>query len=126
MAAFRTCDRSFVDFRAVTTGDGVEKDSNQTVMVRHAQWVAMIIKSVSRPIRLPHAVHVQGLLTKLALRLRLAVYSPGDYVCREGDIGREMYIIGRGRLVVDADNGRRTFATLSDGDYFGEVASHSS
>lgn len=60
-------------------------------------------------------------MRRLALRLRLAVYGPGDYVCREGDVGHEMYIIGRGRVVVVADNGRRVFATLSDGDYFGEV-----
>ena len=64
---------------------------------------------------------VQGLLTKLALRLRLAVYNPGDYVCRQGDVGREMYIIGRGRLIVVGDSGHRVFATLSDGNYFGEV-----
>jgi len=60
-------------------------------------------------------------LTKLALSLRLAVFGPGDYVCHQGDIGREMYIIGRGRLVVVADNGHKILATLSEGDYFGEV-----
>ena len=60
-------------------------------------------------------------MTRLALSLRLAVYSPGDYVCRQGDVGREMYIIGRGRLVVVAHDGRRNFASLTDGDYFGEV-----
>ena len=32
-----------------------------------------------------------------------------------------MYIIGRGRLVVVAHDGRRNFASLTDGDYFGEV-----
>ena len=64
---------------------------------------------------------MQDLLRRLALRLRLAVYSPGDYVCRQGDVGREMYIISRGRVVVTADNGRTVFAELSDGDYFGEV-----
>jgi len=36
----------------------------------------------------------------LSLSLRLAVYGPGDYVCRKGDIGREMYFVGHGQLVV--------------------------
>jgi len=31
---------------------------------------------------------------------KTSVCGPGDYVCREGDVGREMYIIGRGRVVV--------------------------
>ena len=58
----------------------------------------------------------------LSLSLRLAVYGPGDYVCRKGDIGREMYFVGHGQLVVVADNEHKIFATLSDGDYFGEVS----
>jgi len=33
-----------------------------------------------------------------------------------------MYIIGHGKLVVVADDGRKMHATLSDGDYFGEVS----
>ena len=49
------------------------------------------------------------------------MFSPGDYVCRKGDVGKEMYIIKRGKLDVVADDGRQIFVTLADGAVFGEV-----
>ncbi|CAK9295870.1 unnamed protein product [Gordionus sp. m RMFG-2023] len=63
-----------------------------------------------------------GLLVELILRLKLQVFSPGDYICRKGDVGKEMYILKRGKLNVVSEDGKTVYATLSDGSVFGELS----
>ena len=52
----------------------------------------------------------------------LQVFSPGEYVCRKGDVGHEMYIIKEGKLSVVGDDGVTEFAVLSEGNFFGEIS----
>ncbi|KAF7663992.1 hypothetical protein LDENG_00193560 [Lucifuga dentata] len=63
-----------------------------------------------------------GLLIELVLKLQLQVFSPGDYICKKGDIGHEMYIVKDGKLAVVADDGVTQFVVLGSGSYFGEIS----
>ncbi|XP_069989982.1 uncharacterized protein [Penaeus vannamei] len=63
-----------------------------------------------------------GFLCELVLHLRPVLFSPGDYICRKGEVGKEMYIVNRGLLHVVADNGKTMLATLKAGSYFGEIS----
>ncbi|KAI5106925.1 cyclic nucleotide-gated cation channel alpha-4, partial [Silurus meridionalis] len=63
-----------------------------------------------------------SLLEELVLKLTPQVYNPGEYVCRKGDVGHEMYIIKEGKLAVVADDGVTQFAVLGEGNFFGEIS----
>ena len=64
----------------------------------------------------------QGLLWEIVVRLRTQVYSPNEYVCRKGDVGREMYIVNSGKLEVLANEHGPVLKELVHGEYFGEIS----
>ncbi|XP_039268669.2 uncharacterized protein LOC120343530 isoform X2 [Styela clava] len=59
-------------------------------------------------------------LYALVLKMRSFVFTPGDLVCRKGEVAREMFIINHGVLNVVNDCGH-VVASLGAGDFFGEI-----
>ncbi|XP_078362093.1 cyclic nucleotide-gated channel alpha-3-like isoform X3 [Oculina patagonica] len=59
-------------------------------------------------------------LHHLVLQMKLRIFTPGDLVCRKGEVAREMYVIIDGRIEVIGDQGQ-VLKVLSGGDFFGEI-----
>lgn len=59
-------------------------------------------------------------LKDVSLHMRPIVCVPDEFVFREGDYGNEMFFVIRGKLKVIT--GSKEISTLTDGDFFGEIA----
>ncbi|XP_012665089.1 cyclic nucleotide-gated cation channel beta-3 [Otolemur garnettii] len=59
----------------------------------------------------------------MLLRLKSTLYLPGDFVCKKGEIGKEMYIIKQGQVqVLGGPDGAQVLVTLKAGAVFGEIS----
>lgn len=56
----------------------------------------------------------------LVSHLQAKIYTPGDFVVSYGEMGGEMFFIHRGRVQVVGEDQETVYATLTDGDFFGE------
>jgi CRP-like cAMP-binding protein len=63
-------------------------------------------------------------IDQLARRLRRAIFGPGEVVLHQGDPGDSLYVVQSGQVAVRIDvHGRqREVATLSAGQFFGEMS----
>ncbi|XP_078055943.1 potassium/sodium hyperpolarization-activated cyclic nucleotide-gated channel 4-like [Mustelus asterias] len=58
-------------------------------------------------------------VTSMLTKLLFEVFQPGDYIIREGSIGKKMFFIQHGIVSVLTKGNKET--KLSDGSYFGEI-----
>lgn len=63
-----------------------------------------------------------SMIRDIILNLEPVVFTPGDYVVRKGEIGFDMYFISRGSVDVVSEDEEIVYATLSAGQFFGEIA----
>jgi voltage-gated potassium channel len=61
-------------------------------------------------------------IREIALQMAPVIFTPGDYIYKAGELGRDMYFITQGTVEVVSKNGSVVYATLTDGDFFGEIA----
>ncbi|KAJ9466383.1 Cyclic nucleotide-gated cation channel [Diplonema papillatum] len=61
-------------------------------------------------------------LEEVSCCLQYVAVLPGYHVLRKGEIGKEMFFIHRGQVDVVSEDNSIVFASLSEGNFFGEVA----
>ncbi|KAL1129877.1 hypothetical protein AAG570_012821 [Ranatra chinensis] len=60
-------------------------------------------------------------LHDLVLKMKAYIFTPGDLICRKGEVAREMFIIADGILEVISSETGRVLTTMKAGDFFGEI-----
>jgi small-conductance mechanosensitive channel/CRP-like cAMP-binding protein len=63
-------------------------------------------------------------IDRLARRLRMVIFGPGEVILRQGDPGDSLYVVRSGQVVVQIGfhGGPKTVATLTTGQFFGEMS----
>ncbi|XP_046566899.1 cyclic nucleotide-gated channel rod photoreceptor subunit alpha-like isoform X3 [Haliotis rubra] len=59
-------------------------------------------------------------LHDLVLKMRAYIFTPGDLICRRGEVAREMFIVADGVVEVISETGT-VLKRMAAGDFFGEI-----
>jgi ATP-binding cassette, subfamily B, bacterial len=73
----------------------------------------------------PFSALPSEVLEEVARLMLYAERSPGDTICRQGSVGDELFVLGRGEveIVLEEDEGNeRILNFLHEGEYFGEIS----
>ncbi|OHD21393.1 MAG: hypothetical protein A2Y38_09810 [Spirochaetes bacterium GWB1_59_5] len=63
-----------------------------------------------------------SLIRDIILQLEPVVFTPGDYIVRSGELGRDMFFISKGTVTVLSADEKTIYATLKAGQFFGEIS----
>lgn len=58
----------------------------------------------------------------LLMALKAQTYAPDGYIVREGELGKEIYFISRGKAEITSDEGQEAHGIFEAGDYFGVLS----
>jgi len=73
--------------------------------------------------RVPMFRHCSALLrNKLLLALKPATFAPGNFLVREGEVGKAMTFISSGKVEIIAGEEEKHFGAMGPGDYFGYLS----
>jgi CRP-like cAMP-binding protein len=56
------------------------------------------------------------------MALKPQTFAPDGYIAREGEVGKEIYFISRGKVEITTNEGQNSHGTLEGGDYFGDLS----
>ncbi|XP_061196738.1 cyclic nucleotide-gated channel rod photoreceptor subunit alpha-like [Saccostrea echinata] len=59
-------------------------------------------------------------LHDLVLKMKAYIFTPGDLICRQGEVAREMFIIADGLVEIISESGT-VLTKMETGDFFGEI-----
>jgi CRP-like cAMP-binding protein len=108
------------DFPNYAAGTWGPKAAFELIERDGRKWIEILNRETLQRVPLFEAANAV-LLASLILALKPVVFQPGDLVIRQGEIGREMYLISRGEIEV-TDGSGNALATLGEGDFFGEAS----
>ncbi len=85
-------------------------------------WVALFLnKEVIEKVPIFEGASPE-FIKETILHLTPVVFTPGDYIVTAGEVGYDMFFISKGTVDVVSADGTTTYATLSEGQFFGEIA----
>nr|CAD7425427.1 unnamed protein product [Timema monikensis] len=109
----------------INTALGLLPDKLKTELALHVNL--SVLKKLTSPLDVWFSLQVTifqecqpEFLHDLVLKMKAYIFTPGDLICRKGEVAREMFIIADGILEVMSETGR-VLTTMKAGDFFGEI-----